>query len=273
MTALQQELGFSRCIVSAMTPVDYRSRSRSCSYPRSLHGSWLHMPYLQWWRHHRWSGKGLTERKRERERERNEIFIIPPRGRDESISWHWCVDARAKRYEHAIPLTAIQLFFRALKSLPTAIPSAAEIDVELCPAPKGSYTDSERFVKPDNPPCCRIVLILSRRPVRILWMYAWCPTSHMILSSGVLKTWWSATVNSTTPRLDPRCPPVLATVCTKSANTQQRERGRERGETQNKTKDMNFIWSRKTVYIAISWKGRDGRSVAFWHQQSTSLHT
>jgi hypothetical protein len=40
---------------------------------------------------------------------------------------------------------------------------------------------------------------------------AWWPTSHKILSSGALKTWWRATVSSTTPRLDPRCPPVLET--------------------------------------------------------------
>lgn len=45
----------------------------------------------------------------------------------------------------------------------------------------------------------------------------WCPTSHIILSSGVLKTWCRATVNSTTPKLELRCPPELETVCTMSA--------------------------------------------------------
>ncbi len=31
---------------------------------------------------------------------------------------------------------------------------------------------------PDRPPVCRMVCMRSRRPVRILWPYAWCPTSH-----------------------------------------------------------------------------------------------
>lgn len=35
-----------------------------------------------------------------------------------------------------------------LKSRPTAMPSAADTEVELCPAPKGSYSLSSRFVKP-----------------------------------------------------------------------------------------------------------------------------
>ena len=33
-------------------------------------------------------------------------------------------------------------------SRPTAMPSPAETEVELCPAPKGSYSLSARFVKP-----------------------------------------------------------------------------------------------------------------------------
>ena len=140
------------------------------------------------------------------------------------------------------PITAMQLFLRALKSRPTAMPSAAETDVDEWPAPKGSYSDSARLVKPERPPPCLMVDIFERRPsfffevfgkggrgeekkkvsifllrvsffiffgllflsssppqlslsqlfifspVRILCPYAWCPTSHTILSSGVLNT-------------------------------------------------------------------------------------
>jgi hypothetical protein len=48
------------------------------------------------------------------------------------------------------------------------MPSADEIEVELCAAPNGSYGLSERRVKPDKPPPCRNVRMRSRRPVRIL---------------------------------------------------------------------------------------------------------
>ena len=34
----------------------------------------------------------------------------------------------------------------------TEVLNTAEIDVELCAAPKGSYSDSARLVKPDSPP-------------------------------------------------------------------------------------------------------------------------
>jgi hypothetical protein len=50
----------------------------------------------------------------------------------------------------------------------TAIPSAEEIEVELCAAPKGSYSLSVLFVKPDKPLLCLIVRILSFLPVNIL---------------------------------------------------------------------------------------------------------
>ena len=50
----------------------------------------------------------------------------------------------------------------------TAMPSAAEIEVEECAAPNGSYSLSERLVKPDSPPPWRSVRMRSRRPVRIL---------------------------------------------------------------------------------------------------------
>jgi hypothetical protein len=62
------------------------------------------------------------------------------------------------------PITAMQLFLRALKSRPTAMPSAAETDVDEWPAPKGSYSDSARLVKPERPPPCLMVDIFERRP-------------------------------------------------------------------------------------------------------------
>ena len=50
------------------------------------------------------------------------------------------------------PITAITLsdLFKSL--LASAIPKAEEIEVELCAAPKGSYSLSVLFVNPDNPP-------------------------------------------------------------------------------------------------------------------------
>ena len=45
------------------------------------------------------------------------------------------------------------------KSRATAKPNAAEIEVELCAAPKGSKALSDLFVKPDKPPPLRIVRI------------------------------------------------------------------------------------------------------------------
>jgi len=51
----------------------------------------------------------------------------------------------------------------------TAIPKADEIEVELCAAPKGSYSLSDLFVKPERPFPCLNVLILSFLPVKILW--------------------------------------------------------------------------------------------------------
>ena len=53
-------------------------------------------------------------------------------------------------------------------SRPMVNPSAAEIEVDECAAPNGSYCDSLRLVNPDNPPPCRSVRIRSRRAVRIL---------------------------------------------------------------------------------------------------------
>jgi hypothetical protein len=67
------------------------------------------------------------------------------------------------------PIMAMQLLFGfESKFLPTDMPSAAEIEVEECPAPKQSYALSFLFVKPDIPCSCRRVSILSLRPVKIL---------------------------------------------------------------------------------------------------------
>ena len=66
------------------------------------------------------------------------------------------------------PMTAITLRLTPFRALPTAMPKPAEIEVEECPAPKGSNSDSVRLVNPDKPPFCRRLVIRSRRPVRIL---------------------------------------------------------------------------------------------------------
>jgi hypothetical protein len=50
----------------------------------------------------------------------------------------------------------------------TAMPSAAEIEVEECAVPKASYFDSLRRGKPEMPSIMRSRAICSRRPVRIL---------------------------------------------------------------------------------------------------------
>ena len=110
------------------------------------------------------------------------------------------------------PITAITWSDLFDNLFAVAIPSPAEIEVELWAAPKGSNSLSDRFVKPDNPLPCRKVRILSFLPVKILWGYDWWPTSHINLSFGVSKTWWSATVNSTTPKPAPRWPPVFETA-------------------------------------------------------------
>ena len=70
------------------------------------------------------------------------------------------------------PITEITLLDLLDSLLAIAIPSPEDIEVELCAAPKGSYSLSDRFVKPDNPFPCRNVLILSFLPVSILCGYA-----------------------------------------------------------------------------------------------------
>ena len=59
-------------------------------------------------------------------------------------------------------------FLRPFMSRPTAMPRPALMLVLLWPAPKQSYSDSERLVKGERPPVWRIVFMAARRPVRIL---------------------------------------------------------------------------------------------------------
>ena len=66
------------------------------------------------------------------------------------------------------PITAMALPGAPASLFATAKPSAAEIEVLECPAPKASYSLSHRLVKPDSPPPCLMLRIASRRPVRIL---------------------------------------------------------------------------------------------------------
>ena len=47
----------------------------------------------------------------------------------------------------------------------------------------------------------------SRRPVTSLWVYIWFVVSQTRLSLGLSNTRCSASVSSTTPRLEARCPP------------------------------------------------------------------
>ena len=49
------------------------------------------------------------------------------------------------------PITATTLSDLLESLLASAIPKAEEIEVELCAAPKGSYSLSNLFVKPERP--------------------------------------------------------------------------------------------------------------------------
>ena len=66
------------------------------------------------------------------------------------------------------PITAIPRPARPASLAATAKPSAAEIEVDECAAPNGSYSLSLRLVKPLSPSVWRKVRMRVRRPVRIL---------------------------------------------------------------------------------------------------------
>ena len=86
------------------------------------------------------------------------------------------------------PITAMTSLAPPGRSRATHMPRAAEIDVEACAAPNGSYSLSARLVKPYRPPGWRMVRMRLRRPVRILCGYDWCPTSQIKRSRGVANT-------------------------------------------------------------------------------------
>ncbi len=67
------------------------------------------------------------------------------------------------------PMMATVLRLSPLLLAASAMPSAAEIEVELWAVPKVSYGLSSRRGKPLMPSSCRSVCMRSRRPVRILW--------------------------------------------------------------------------------------------------------
>ncbi len=66
------------------------------------------------------------------------------------------------------PMIATARRFSPFRRAATAMPSAAEIDVDECAVPKVSYSLSSRRGKPEMPPSCFNVAMRSRRPVRIL---------------------------------------------------------------------------------------------------------
>ena len=66
------------------------------------------------------------------------------------------------------PITATLRLARPASLSATAMPKAAPMDVDECPTPKSSYSDSPRFGKPASPPYWRIVSMRFLRPVRIL---------------------------------------------------------------------------------------------------------
>ena len=65
-------------------------------------------------------------------------------------------------------MMATELRSSPLNSEASAMPSAAEIEVDECAVPKVSYSLSSRRGKPDRPPSWRRLGMRSRRPVRIL---------------------------------------------------------------------------------------------------------
>jgi len=66
------------------------------------------------------------------------------------------------------PMMATDLRSSPLRRAATAMPSAAEIEVDECAVPKVSYSLSTRRGKPEMPPIWRSDPMRSRRPVRIL---------------------------------------------------------------------------------------------------------
>ena len=103
------------------------------------------------------------------------------------------------------------------RRIASLMPTAIEIDVDAWPAPMASCSDSKIEQNGASPPCLRIVLSASRRPVRILCGYAWWPTSHRTLSRGESMTLWIATASSHVPRFAPKWPPTSPIVSISSS--------------------------------------------------------
>ena len=70
------------------------------------------------------------------------------------------------------PRTAMVKCSSLFSFIAVAMPSAADIEFELCPLMKASCSDSSGRVKPLSPFSVRIVPNLSARPVSSLWVYA-----------------------------------------------------------------------------------------------------
>ncbi len=66
------------------------------------------------------------------------------------------------------PMTATTRRSSSFSLAASAMPSAAEIEVEECPVPKVSYSLSSRRGKPAMPPSWRRLCMRSRRPVSTL---------------------------------------------------------------------------------------------------------
>ena len=86
------------------------------------------------------------------------------------------------------PMTATTRFLPSALASVSQMPLAAGRALPVCPDTKGSYGLSAGLTKGHRPPCLRSVPNRSFLPVRILWVYAWWPTSQRILSLGALKT-------------------------------------------------------------------------------------
>src|SRR4030067_1090345 len=67
------------------------------------------------------------------------------------------------------PMIAMTLKVSFFLSLPSIMPRAADIEVELCPVPKASCSLSFLLGKPEMPPYCLSVEKLLYLPVRSLW--------------------------------------------------------------------------------------------------------
>lgn len=95
-------------------------------------------------------------------------------------------------------------------------------------------------------------------------LLTWWPTSHMILSSGVLNTWWRATVSSTTPKLELRCPPVFDTLCTISALSSAASCSRSWNTKWTKPKTIHKKHRRKLLNLVGNWEGRNPLNKIIW---------